>query len=244
MPLKPFINYYGSKYGVANHYPAPLYPVIVEPFAGSAGYSLHYHTKQVKLYEKYDVLVQIWNYLINASPYEIMRLPLTWPRVDMLQLPEAVKNFLGFNCSISQANLYQVISNYGEKNRADIWGARKRQIVAEQVSLIKHWTCERVVQYWEAPDIEATWFIDPPYADTNTAPTLAYRSMIKKKNRSDPKIDYAFLANWCRSRKGQVIICDTNNSDWFDFRHEFRNNGTRNRKYREAYAHLVNGVER
>lgn len=33
--------YYGRKKQIAKHYPAPNFEAIVEPFAGSASYSLH-----------------------------------------------------------------------------------------------------------------------------------------------------------------------------------------------------------
>ena len=36
----PLFCYFGSKYRAAPHYPKPLYPHIIEPFAGAAGYSL------------------------------------------------------------------------------------------------------------------------------------------------------------------------------------------------------------
>ena len=38
--LKPFWRYYGGKYRAAPAYPPPRLGTIVEPFAGSAGYSL------------------------------------------------------------------------------------------------------------------------------------------------------------------------------------------------------------
>jgi site-specific DNA-adenine methylase len=34
--------YYGAKHGLASKYPRPRHPVVVEPFAGSAAYSVHH----------------------------------------------------------------------------------------------------------------------------------------------------------------------------------------------------------
>jgi hypothetical protein len=38
--LRPFFSYYGAKWGLGRHYSAPAHWTVVEPFAGSAGYSL------------------------------------------------------------------------------------------------------------------------------------------------------------------------------------------------------------
>lgn len=80
------------------------------------------------------------------------------------------------------------------KNRAKKW-----------VSSIKHW---RILSktYDELPDIEATWFIDPPYC----GPAGRYY----KYN----EIDYEHLAEWCRTRKGQVIVCEGAGAHWLPFR--------------------------
>lgn len=36
------LNYFGSKVSVAHKYPPPKHDIIIEPFAGGAGYSLCY----------------------------------------------------------------------------------------------------------------------------------------------------------------------------------------------------------
>lgn len=48
-PLRPFFRYFGSKWLVGKHYPAPMHETIVEPFAGSACYSLHHFDRKVVL---------------------------------------------------------------------------------------------------------------------------------------------------------------------------------------------------
>ena len=63
--------------------------------------------------------------------------------------------------------------------------------------------------YTDAPDIEATWFIDPPYQ---------YRGGRKYPQGSDA-IDYTRLAEWCQTRRGQVIVCEAEPADWLPFRH-------------------------
>lgn len=77
--LRPFICYYGGKWRTAPRYPAPEHDVIVEPFAGGAGYSLRYFERQVVLVEKDPTIATLWRYLINATAEDIMALPILEP---------------------------------------------------------------------------------------------------------------------------------------------------------------------
>ena len=48
--LRPFFGYYGGKWRDAvKHYPAPQFDIVMEPFAGSAGYALRYAERNVVL---------------------------------------------------------------------------------------------------------------------------------------------------------------------------------------------------
>ena len=72
--LRPFFGYYGGKWrDAAKHYPPPKYQLIVEPFAGSAGYALRYHEHEVVLCERDPVIAAVWEYLISVEPEEILR---------------------------------------------------------------------------------------------------------------------------------------------------------------------------
>lgn len=66
MILRPFFNFYGSKWRFARYYSPPEYARLVEPFAGSASYSLHYPERQVELYDVDPVIAGVWAYLIAA----------------------------------------------------------------------------------------------------------------------------------------------------------------------------------
>jgi hypothetical protein len=61
--------------------------------------------------------------------------------------------------------------------------------------------------YEQVPDIEATWFVDPPYA------TPAGR------HYPFNRFDYAALALWCKNRRGQTIVCEDASSTWLPFSH-------------------------
>jgi len=77
----------------------------------------------------------------------------------------------------------------------------------------------RVIEgdYSEAPDIEATWFVDPPYHVSGARASKAERGRVRYPNGADD-IDYPALARWCRSRRGQVIVCEQPGADWLPFR--------------------------
>jgi site-specific DNA-adenine methylase len=49
--MRPFFPYYGSKWNIARYYPAPATGVVVEPFAGAAGYATFYDCPRVDLYD-------------------------------------------------------------------------------------------------------------------------------------------------------------------------------------------------
>jgi hypothetical protein len=86
------------------------------------------------------------------------------------------------------------------------WGDRVRRTIASQVEAIRHWDV-RNCSYEDAPDVRATWFVDPPYQEAGTH----YRFGSKGLN-------YEALGAWCRSRKGQVIVCENEGATWLPFR--------------------------
>jgi 16S rRNA G966 N2-methylase RsmD len=55
-------------------------------------------------------------------------------------------------------------------------------------------------------NVEATWFIDPPYQKAG------------KYYTGHNKMDFEKLGEWCKSRKGQVIVCENQGADWLPFR--------------------------
>lgn len=212
--LSPFMSYYGSKARSAWRYPQPIYDTIIEPFAGGAGYSLLHYEKDVVLIERDPRLVCIWRFLIGASAEEILGLPLLGLNQTVFDLPscslggrELIRSWLqggsrnGKNSfsSMAKNNLLQ------NPNTPKFWGEACRARIAAQVDKIKHW---KVIDgdYKQAPDKEATWFIDPPY---NNAAGRVY---------TFHKIDYPSLGIWCRDRRGQVCVCENEGATWLPFR--------------------------
>jgi hypothetical protein len=210
--LRPFFTYYGGKWRGAPAYPGPRYRTIIEPFAGSAGYSLRHPSLDVVLIEKSEPLAAIWSYLINASPAEILALPdlPTGCSVDDLSLSQEARWFIGMwlNAGASGPRKHQTA--WAERDpwhhKMCAWGPHVRRRVARQVGHIRHW---RIVHgdYTDAPDVSATWYVDPPY-----------QGMGKHYPHGADAIDFGALGAWCRSRLGQVMVCENVGATWLPFR--------------------------
>lgn len=204
--LHPFFSYFGSKYRLAKYYPIPQCGLIIEPFAGSAGYSLMYPDKKICLYEINEAIVELWDYLIVVSESEILSLPLGPFDKDHSVETEVscipARTLLGFWLTESQTNA----SRYPlSKSRGGNWTKRKRQMIASQLQYIRHWKVEKC-SFEQIPNQKATWFIDPPYEEAG------------KRYRHN-KMDYSELGTWCKGRSGQVIVCEQNNAAWLEFDH-------------------------
>lgn len=208
-PLKPFWRYYGGKFRAAPKYPEPDHKTIIEPFAGAAGYSMRYPDRNVILVEKYPIIAEMWRYLIAVSPDEVRLIPEV-EHVDDLPswVPFGARYLIGFCMNDATTSPCKQLSAGKKKlremgRRFEGWCSARRERVASQVEQIKHW---RIIEgdYTSAPEVEATWFIDPPYTEAGHYYVHS-------------TIDYASLANWCRSRAGQVIVCEAGGANWLPF---------------------------
>jgi hypothetical protein len=78
--MRPFFGYYGGKWrDTIKHYPSPEHKIIVEPFAGSAGFSIRYADHKVIQCELDPVIAAVWQYLIRVKPREILSIPDVFP---------------------------------------------------------------------------------------------------------------------------------------------------------------------
>ena len=195
-------SYYGSKSRVVDFYPKPTEDRFIEPFAGSARYSLKYFEKDVLLIDKYEVVVKIWQWLQRCSPNDINSLPRLSKGMDLrdCNLSEEEMLFLDMCAGIASTSPRYKISGFaGEQN-----GRKNRfKRIADQLFKIRHWKIEQG-SYEDIPEQKATWFIDPPYQVGGHAYV-------------ENKIDFNSLADWCKSRNGQVIVCENTKADWLPF---------------------------
>lgn len=236
LELRPFFGFFGGKWrDTVKHYPAPAHDIIVEPFAGSAGYSVRHAHKQVILCEVDPVLAGIWDYLIHASSEEILAIPDV-PldgSVDDLDIPQEAKWLVGFWLNRGAASPRRSPSKWMRDRirPGSFWGERVRQTIARQLPYIRHW---QIVQgsYENCPDVgEATWFIDPPYQKAG-----------KHYKFGSDRIVYPSLAEWCRSRPGQVIVCENEGADWLPFRELADVKTTRTKRRSREVVWLSGGV--
>lgn len=223
--LQPFFSYYGSKWNLSPRYPSPLHGIIIEPFAGSACYSVfhgaHNHLQgclfkpaAVELYDKSSIICSIWDYLIHVSEQEILSLPLLKPGQKIpITLPIEARNLIGFWTTKGAVAPGKTMTAQDDSLSMGYWAAGIRSRIAAQLKNIRHWKIKQM-SYDEIENRSATWFIDPPYKTGG-----------EHYHHSD--IDYDHLSEYCQTRIGQVIVCENNAADWLPFRTFSRTKGMR-----------------
>ena len=225
-------SYYGSKNKIAKLYPLPKYDLIIEPFAGAAWYSVLHRDKNVLLNEKYDVIHDIWNWLINEASSELILNNADFysgQDISQIDLPKPLKDLIGFcinRGSIAPRNIVQKWSCQ-VKDKPNWASTTNYQLkrVAKLLPEIKHWETQ-FGDYKNLPDIEATWFIDPPY-------------QFGGEHYAVNGIDYSELADWCKTRKGQVIVCENTKADWLPFTALTEITGQRVKTVEAMFSHCI-----
>jgi hypothetical protein len=209
--LKPFWRYSGAKWRMARLYSPPTFPTLIEPFAGAAGYSLTYPDRSVVLVEKYPIVASVWRYLIGVGESEFKRIPRV-SHVDELPgwLPQEARWLVGLRFCAGDSR---------PRAKASRWTAPDAWLdsLAWQLGEIRHW---KVIEgdYSRAPDLNATWFIDPPYQVAGGADRRpGARGRVRYPFGSDG-IDFVALSGWCQSRAGQVIVCENVGASWLPFK--------------------------
>jgi len=195
-------SYYGSKSKIVNHYPPPKFDKIIEPFAGSARYSLKYFENDIFINDKYEVIYGIWKYLQQCSPGDIISLPKLKVGDKIIREEyDCIEQAWLMSFIIKSGTCWPelIVSKYG----ASAIEHRKRDI-ANNLYKIKHWKVTNY-DYLEIKNTKATWFIDPPYQ---------FGGHKYKYN----KIDFNKLATWSKSREGHVIVCENTKADWMEFK--------------------------
>jgi site-specific DNA-adenine methylase len=196
-------SYYGSKSKIVDYYPPPKYGKIIEPFAGSARYSLKYWDREILLVDKYPVIVEVWNYLKNASEADIKSLPKldTGQTIDDYNLSDIEKKFMGFMVQDGTTGMRRTASYFAVKRMNE-----KFDFIIKNLNKIKYWEI-RLGSYDQLKNMEATWFIDPPYQFGG-----------HEYKCSNKQIDFKKLAEWCQDRNGQAIVCENTKANWLPFK--------------------------
>ena len=214
--LRPFFSYFGSKWRLAPSYPRPEHETVIEPFAGGAGYACRHYKRRVILVEKDPRVAALWRWLIKVSPAEVLRIPLFGGGVqtvdDMHGICEEARLLVGYWCG--QASSGGPRPKPGTFRNEQYWSLRAKLRVAQQVQRVRHW---EVIEgsYEDAPDVEATWFVDAPYVEAG-------------KNYRHREIVYPRLGGWCLARRGLLIACENAGADWLPF---------------ESHAHIIGATK-
>jgi site-specific DNA-adenine methylase len=194
-------SYYGSKSKIAHKYPKPTHSLIIEPFCGAAHYSMLYHDRDVWLNDLHEPVFELWSWLIHdATESDILKLPTFQPkqRIDMPPGPE--RTLVAFQSNGGTETPRNVAGAFQS------WAKGGRERLAAKVKLIKHWKITKL-DYRDLPNVEATWFIDPPYQHGGHEYTVGGKDF-----------DYNACREFCVSRNGQVIVCENTKADWMDFK--------------------------
>lgn len=225
MILRPFFSFYGAKWRTARHYPTPEHETLVEPFAGSAGYAVRYADRKVVLVEDDPHVAGVWRFLLAARPAEILDLPdleAGQTCSDLVHLPQEARWLIGFWLNRGSQVPVQRPGKWMREGHwpTSFWGPSIRKRIAAQLELVRHW---RLIEgdYSLAPDIRATWYVDPPYTDAG-----------RHYKNGAQRLDFQELARWCRARRGQTIVCEAEGATWLPFRPFIHAKANRNYRHR------------
>jgi site-specific DNA-adenine methylase len=207
--MRPLFPFYGSKWNIARYYPAPTHDFVIEPFAGSAGYSCFYAPRRVLLVELDPIIVGVWRYLIKTPSHEILalpELPEVGDSVFNYVLPQEAKWLIGFWLNRGSATPKLSRTAYSARtDKAQLnWSLRAKERIASQLHLIRDW---EIIQgsYESAPRFHATWFVDPPYGDKGRYYRVKFQ-------------EFEALGRWCMKLPGQIIVCEGLGASWLPFR--------------------------
>jgi len=237
--MRQFFKHFGSKARLAAILPPPRHRTIIEPFAGSAAYSVQHATPkhQVLLYDTDERVCTIWDYLIHVSEAEVRSLPvehfLRGGDIREAGLTPSQYQLIHRWMGITGTGQYKIPPSLladREGEAGNVWSERVRDRIASQLKYIRKWEI-RNEPHTAAPDIEAHWHIDPPYQG-NAVGFSVYKCA---------KLDYGELATWCRARQGDITVHEQHGATWLPFE-TLREKHTTNRTLEDksrVYAHEV-----
>ena len=177
---------------------------MVEPFAGSACYSLRYNVQKATLVDVDPIIAGLWEYLIRVSETEILALPDIPPggSVDDFAIPQEAKWLIGFWLNQGSSMPKKTAGKFGAKST---WNLKGRQRVVSQLPGIRQWKVINA-DYQQAPvSREAVYFVDPPYLEKGTH----YRF---------GRVDHPAVGQWAETLPGRVIVCEQAGADWLPFK--------------------------
>lgn len=227
MGLAPLFPFYGSKWRDARRYQSPVHGRVIEPFAGSAGYSLWHLPEHVTLIDIDPIIVGVWDYLTNVTADEILTLPDLAPgqSTDDLALPQEARWLIGFWLNRGSAQPKKTQTAYSRRTDRQqlVWGERARLRLAASVHAVHHWQV-RHGSYEDAPrDTEALYFVDPPYVE-------------KGRHYRFGKVDHDQVGAWAKDLPGDIVVCEQAGATWLPFEPVASIKSTRGRSEEVAWT--------
>lgn len=219
-------KYFGSKYKLAGRYPAPAAgQTVIEPFAGSAAFSVLHRRKagRVILIEKDASVAALWKRLLAMPAADIRNLK---DPVDGERSSDLLVAFAGGRTTRDTPEGSFIISPR--------MAQRFRPMVNRIASVVDECRHFEIIcgDYRDAPDEDAFWFIDPPYAPTEGRWDRTRGGRYRFPNRD---IDFSELADWCHARRGNVVVCEQAGSKWMPWTHAVLARDGGHRVYGEVF---------
>lgn len=237
--FKAAFSFYGGKSRIAHLYPAPKHDMIIEPFAGGASYSLrHGAGRSVWINDADTKVYEMWRFVRDDLSRWLGQIPTS------VEVGQRASDLVP-DCPPGLVSIMQAEANQGTQGAKGVhdqvtsMGAKCWPRIIDKLAwahdLCRTWQItnlpyERMVGNWA--DERATWFIDPPY--DNTA-GRRYRQHVP---------DYHALAQWCLSRRGQVIVCENVGASWLPFAPVVARQGIRSRYQRSTAMEAAYTFER
>ncbi len=211
--FRSIFSYFGGKSKLAPLYPEPYFRQVIEPFAGGGSYSLLYADHDVWLNDLNPQTVSIWRFLLRKDALKIIRnrVPMSVKVGTTIRSltketdPEGLVWLMraaAAQGAFGRKSVHRAVTKFA----AGTWDTFRARL-EYWIPRIQHWKVTRL-PYHALPNRKACWFIDPPYANAAGA-TYA---------RGSKDIDYVELATWCKTRRGQAIVCENAGATWLPFK--------------------------
>ena len=237
MNIRAPFSFYGGKSKIAHLYPAPQHDLIVEPFAGSGAYSwLHRrnhatgHPRMVWLNDLDPRTYSMWKFLTSDDAYAIVEEHVPESVEAGVKISEIIPGSYPGLVEICRAEANQGTQGArGIHDQVTAMGARCWKVRRKLLEVIPEVSTWRVTNlpYNDLMNVEATWFIDPPYSGE-----------AGRRYRTD-NVNYEELAWWCLNRRGEVIVAENLGADWLPFQPFQHSRVSIRSRYQKANAQEV-----